>query len=149
MDGPEFNGVVELAFSTGYGQVRAMLKGGRFFEKNRSAFWAEAASTAADLDDILAYKSGKPSDFFNDGKEPKYSNHLQDLGELGVVAKGGKKKMKGKLDNRGDIFLPDTLKNTRVTCTGWLMCRQERLPRPEMWLLWEKCSVKFTTWRIF
>ena len=42
--------------------------------------------------------------FFKDGKEPKYSNHLRAFGELGVVAKGGKKKLKGKLENHGDIF---------------------------------------------
>ena len=100
VDGPEFNGVVERAFATGYGQVRAMLNRRGFFEKNRSAFWAEAASTAADLDDILAYKSGTPSDFFKDVKETKYSNHLRAFGELRVMAKGGKKKLKGKLENR-------------------------------------------------
>ena len=67
----------------------------------------------------MAYKSGTLSDLFKDGKEPKYSNHLCAFGELGVVAKGVKKKMKGKLENRGDIYVfPDTLKNTRVTCTG-------------------------------
>ena len=119
MDGPEFNGVVEREFATGYGRVRAMLNGGCFFENNWSAFWAEAASTAADLDDILAYKSGTPSDFFKDGREPKYSNHLRDFGELMVVAKGCKKKLKGKLENRGDTnFYSDTRRNTRVTCTG-------------------------------
>ena len=70
-DGADFNGVVERAFATGYGRVQAMLNGGGFFEKNRSAFWVEAASTAADLNDILAYKSGTPRDFFKDAKEPR------------------------------------------------------------------------------
>ena len=85
VDGPEFNGVVERAFETGYRQVRAMLRGGGFFENNWSAFRAEEESTAADLDDILAYKSGTPRDFFKDGKEPKYSNHLHAFSELGFV----------------------------------------------------------------
>ena len=64
MNEPEFNGMVERCFATGYGRVQDMLNEGGFFEKNRSEFWAEAVSTAADLDDILAYKSGTPRDFF-------------------------------------------------------------------------------------
>ena len=35
--------MVEREFATGYEQVQAMLNGGGFFDKNRSAFWAEAA----------------------------------------------------------------------------------------------------------
>ena len=53
----------------------------------------------------MAYKSGTPRDFFKDGKEPKYSNHLRAFGELRVVEKGGKKRLKGKLENHGDIYL--------------------------------------------
>ena len=72
-----------------------------FTENNRSPFWAEIASTAVDLDDILAYKSGTPRYFFKDRKEPKYSNHIRAFGELMVVLKGGKKKLRGKLENPG------------------------------------------------
>ena len=42
--------------------------------------------------------------FLKNGKEPKYSNHLRAFGELGFMAKGGKNRLKGKLENRGDIF---------------------------------------------
>ena len=80
-----------------------MLNGGGFFEKKWIAFWAEAASTAADLYDILAYKSVTPRDFSKDEKEPKYSNHLRAFGELSVVEKGGKNTLKVKLENRVDI----------------------------------------------
>ena len=86
-----------------YGRVRAMLNAGGFFGDNRDKFWAECASTAAKLDDILAYESGTPISFFDDGKEPGYADHLHPFGELAVVAKGGKKKIKAKLENRGDI----------------------------------------------
>ena len=45
-----------------------MLNEGGFFGDNWDKFWAECASTVAKLDDILAYKSGTPASFFEDGK---------------------------------------------------------------------------------
>ena len=71
---------------------------------NHDKFWAECASTVAKLDDILAYNSGTPASFFEDGKEPGYADFLHRFGEHGVVAKGGKKKNKAKLENCGDIY---------------------------------------------
>ena len=53
--------------------------------------------------DILVYKSGTPASFSEDGKEPGYAYFLHLFGELGVVAKGGKKKIRAKLENHGDI----------------------------------------------
>ena len=55
VDGPEYNGVVERGFATLYGRVRASLNGAGFFGKNRHQYWAECASTANDMDDILEY----------------------------------------------------------------------------------------------
>ena len=51
-----------------------MLNAGGFFGDNRDKFWAEYSSTVAKLDDILAYKSGTPASFFEDGKEPGYKD---------------------------------------------------------------------------
>ena len=84
--------MVERAFATGYGQVRAMLNGGGFFEKNQSAFWAEAASTAADLDDIWAYKSGTPGDFLRMGRNQSTVNIYKLLVNLGSLQKGAKRR---------------------------------------------------------
>ena len=53
VDGPEYNSVVERGFATLYGRVRASLNGAGFFEKIRHQYWAECASTANDMDDIL------------------------------------------------------------------------------------------------
>ena len=49
---------------------------GGFFGDNQDNFWAECASTATKLDNILAYKSGTPSSFFEDGKEPAYADFI-------------------------------------------------------------------------
>ena len=81
-----------------------MLNTGGFFGYNQEKFWAEWASTEAKLDDILAYKSGTPESFLEDGKEQGYEDYLHPFGELGVVAKCGKKKIKAKLENRGDTY---------------------------------------------
>ena len=76
VDGPEYNGVVECSFATMYGRVRVILNAVVFFGDNQDNFWAERASTAAKLDNILAYKSGTPASFFEDGKEPAYEDFI-------------------------------------------------------------------------
>ena len=49
-------------------------------------------------------KVGTPASFFEDGKEPGYADFLHPFGELGVVAKGGKNKIKANLENCDDIY---------------------------------------------
>ena len=104
VDRPKYNGVVERDFAKMYGRVRAMLNAGGSFGDNPDKFWEECALTAAKLDDILAYKSGTPASFFEDGKKPGYADFLHPFGELGVLAKGGKKKPKAKLRNISDVY---------------------------------------------
>ena len=130
VDSPQFNGIFERCFATLYGRVRAMLNGGGFFNQNRQLNWAECANTVNKLDDLLCYKRGIPANFFTTDVE-KYKNNLHPFGELAVVTIGGKKKLKAKLENRGetyyfvgypdnhagDVFRIVNLKTNRVTET--------------------------------
>ena len=117
VDGPQYNGVVERAFQTLYGRVRAMLNHGGFFGEIRQKLWAECASTANKLDDILSYKRGVPGIIFDGDR--KYVNNLHAFGELAVVTTGGKQKIKAKLTDRGKIFLSGTLKIMPEMLFAW------------------------------
>jgi len=90
---PQQNGVVERAFATLWGRVRAMMNHARFPRTKRDALWCECAATATKLDNILCdtTTSMNPHLRFY-GIEPKYAAHLRVFGEMGVVADPPQKK---------------------------------------------------------
>ena len=53
---PQQNGVVERAFATLYGRVRARLNGSGFDKRLREYLWAECASTATMLQNLIIKK---------------------------------------------------------------------------------------------
>ena len=99
---PQQNGVVERAFATLYGRVRAMLNGAQLDEKLRHALWAECANTATDLNNIMITdnKTQSPHEMVY-GDKPKFSKRLRTFGEVAIIKKGEMKQIKPKLDNRG------------------------------------------------
>lgn len=52
------NGIVERAFATLYGRVRAMLLSSRLSQELRSGLWTECALTATLLDNIMSNRNG-------------------------------------------------------------------------------------------
>ena len=102
---PQQNGVVERAFATLYGRVRAMLNGAGFDKRLREYLWAECASTATMLQNSIIKKKGEKSAYEEYyGRKNKVLHHLRTFGETGVV-KDNKKKMHSKLENRGIVCL--------------------------------------------
>ena len=100
-DTPQQNGRVERRFPTLYGRVRAMLHN-IYSGINHKRFWAEAANTATDIDNMLV-KQGETSNpfqkFFGKGvKSIIQMNSAKIFGEMVVVAK--RNKVKAKLDDR-------------------------------------------------
>ena len=55
---PQQNGVVERAFATLYGRVRAMLNGACLEKRLREYLWAECASTETMLQNSIIKKRG-------------------------------------------------------------------------------------------
>ena len=99
---PQYNGIVERAFATLYGRVRAMLNGAKLPKNVREKMWAEAANTATKLDVILSTEKGKDCPFFLVyGKMPKYINCLRVFGEIGIITISNNNQIKAKLSDRG------------------------------------------------
>jgi hypothetical protein len=96
---PQHNGVVERSFATLYGRVRSMMNAAKITEEKRKQLWAECASTATDIDNIVAAKETTPYRAFY-GKDPKYLNHLRVFGEYGII-KDYATSLKSKLKNKG------------------------------------------------
>jgi len=67
-----------------------MFNGAGFFGKTRTLNWAECASTATLLDDLLEYRRGTPSSFFF-FRNSKINKNLHPVGEFAVVTTGKKK----------------------------------------------------------
>ena len=73
-----------------------------FSQQDKRKFWCEVISTATKLDNIMVRKDRtKPpySLFYND--EAKYMKFLRSFGEMAVIAITDGKKMRSKLDTRG------------------------------------------------
>jgi Reverse transcriptase (RNA-dependent DNA polymerase) len=99
---PQQNGVVERAFATLFGRVRAMMNHARFSAVKRGELWAECAATATKLENIVCDKGDEPSPhckFY--GKHPEYARDLRTFGEIGVVTDHARKLTGGKLADRG------------------------------------------------
>ena len=97
---PQHNGVVERAFATLTGRVRAMLKSTGIVGKLRYKIWAECVKTATDLDGILVDSPGQRSRLERlVGRRPRFLGNLRSFGEVGIV--WDSKKIKAKLSDRG------------------------------------------------
>jgi hypothetical protein len=81
---PEQNGQVERSFATLWGRVRAMLTRAGVPQELREKLWAECASTATKLSNIIPKKNGKSALFEYYGEEPGYTNELRLFGEIGT-----------------------------------------------------------------
>jgi hypothetical protein len=101
---PEQNGQVEKSFATLWGRVRAMLNCSGVPQEMRDKLWAECASTATLLSNVMSRKDGKsPHEAFH-GKEAGYSRNLRIFGEVGIKLT----KLYGlpdKLSNKGNHCL--------------------------------------------
>jgi len=77
-----------------------MLNGAKIPTETRAKLWAECASTATKLENLICDKAANKSSYYNYfGKHPEYSQHLRTFGEMGIVAKHSNKKIKGKLED--------------------------------------------------
>ena len=77
---PQQNGVVERAFVTVMGRVKAMMNHAGFTMVKRQQLWCEAAQTATMLDNILVQESAKSPPFTQYfGVDAKYAKHLEFL----------------------------------------------------------------------
>ena len=104
-DTPQHNGVVERAYQTLYNRVRAMLNGGGFDGKTRNIMWAECASTATLLENIIVKRNQTKSPYeIMFGEKSKIINHLKIFGEMGVV-KVNYDGMRAKLENKGSTMI--------------------------------------------
>jgi hypothetical protein len=79
---PEQNGQVERSFATLWGRVRAMLNRSGVPQELREKLWAECASTATRLSNIISKKNGMSAYFEHYGEEPGYTNELRLFGEI-------------------------------------------------------------------
>jgi len=100
---PQQNGKVEHAFATLYGRVRSMLNSARLNKEFCRGLWAECARTACALDNLDCNRNKKPRYIAFYGKDYKGFKHLRKFGEIGVVTKGDKIKI--KLVNHGEACL--------------------------------------------
>ena len=75
---PQHNGVVERAFATLFGRVRAMLNEAKFPDKLRADLWTECANTATDIDNLIVSDKTSPYQAFH-GSVLKFIKKLQVL----------------------------------------------------------------------
>lgn len=100
---PQQNGVVERAFGTLYGRVRAMLNAAGLPKYMREGVWTECANTATKLDNILVNGTGGVTPYMQlYGKSPGYETNLRKFGEIGIVTKTNMTKVRSKLEDRGE-----------------------------------------------
>ena len=100
---PQYNGVVERAFATLYGRVRAMNNAANLSQDLRDGLWTECASTATSLDNILSTNGElSPYESFY-GHPSKIMNNLRTFGELGIVKTASK--TQSKIVNRGEACI--------------------------------------------
>ena len=95
---PQQNGMVERAFATLYGSMRAMMKTAGLTQVQKNELWAECANTATDLNNIVLNNRNTPYQAFF-GNDPKFINNLHIFGEKAVVKKAAK--IQSKLKDKG------------------------------------------------
>ena len=104
---PQQNGKAERAFTTLYGRVRSMLNHARFPAEVRTGLWAECARTATMLDNLVFHGDhvDSPPWLLFGLPEPKWIHHLHTFGEMAVAAKHENKKIRGKLEDCGNVCI--------------------------------------------
>ena len=99
---PQQNGMVERAFATLYGRMRAMFTNAGLEKVKRETLWAECAATATKLDNILVKAGNKRSPYEKFyGKPNKIEEHLRIFGEIGIVTKSNMTKIRSKISDQG------------------------------------------------
>lgn len=98
---PQQNGVVERAFPTLMGRVRAMMNQAGFTRAVRQLMWAECVRTATMVENSTRDKvdQGAPIELLY-GVKPTWLNELRTFGEIAVLAKNTQGFL-DKLDDRG------------------------------------------------
>jgi hypothetical protein len=119
LETPEQNGQVERSFATLWGRVRAMLNRSGVPQELREKLWAECASKATKLSNIISKKNGKSPYFYFYGEETGYTNELSIFGDIGTKLT----KLYGFPDNSPTkehiAYLWDLQKSTHMTFTGY------------------------------
>jgi hypothetical protein len=104
---PQQNGVVERAFPTLLGRVRAMMNQSGFTKKMRGLMWAECARTATMLSNVVTENpDGKTPYELMYGEQPNWAQSLRTFGEIAVLRNlQSYGKDITKLDNRGKVCM--------------------------------------------
>ena len=103
---PQQNSVVEKRIPTLMGRARVMLIQAGIDSKGKGEFWCEVISTATNLENIMVRPDRtKPPYTLFYNKDTKFMKHLRTFGEMAVVAIREGKKMRSKLDNRGNTCM--------------------------------------------
>ena len=95
---PQQNGVVERAFDTLYGSMRAMMKSANLSQGMKQDLWSECANTATDLSNLISSHKDTPHRIFY-GQDPKFIDNLHIFGEMAVIKKSPK--FQSKLNDKG------------------------------------------------
>ena len=94
---PQHNGVVERAFATLYGKIRAMLNSAKLSASLRGWLWAECAMVAIKTKNVLVEKYNEKCAYEKFCRsKPGYGKHLRKFEKLGTV-RSHNKKIKAKL----------------------------------------------------
>ena len=113
---PQQNGIVEGAFATMYGRVRAMMNYAEFEGERRKKLWAECAKITTDLDGVLIQKKNEKSNYEKMfGRNSAFLMHLRIFGEIGIVMVHKQEDHKSKIEDRGKeaFFVGNLNKHTR------------------------------------
>ena len=107
---PQQNGKCERKFATLYGRVRAMLRDAILTQDMKNKLWTECAATATKLDSVTVNtaKLHKKGDGMKNcpyykfyGQLPSWIRNLKQFGEIAIITDHAKKKVQGKLMDRG------------------------------------------------
>ena len=113
------NGVVERAFATLYGRVRAMPTYAKMEGEIRHKLWAECANTATHLDGILIPPNEKKSNYQKiHNKNPAFIHNLRLFGRVRIMLTHKQIGFKSKLDEKGSvgIFVGYAMGVTYIEC---------------------------------
>ena len=103
---PQQNSIAERRVPMLMGRARYMLIQAGLEPKYKGEFWCEVISTATKLDNIMVRpERTKPPHTLFYGEDAKYTRSLRTFGEMAVVAIHEGKKMRSKLDNRGNTCM--------------------------------------------
>jgi hypothetical protein len=99
---PQQNGKIERKFATLYGKIRSMLNWARLTKHLRKKLWAQCASTATQLENIIVKDNTNATSYeLFYGVNPEWIQFLRTFGEIAIVHDAQLGSIKGKLTNRG------------------------------------------------